>query len=128
MSVPFKNQNLFMEIIGIVLMMILITLSNAGGTSGAGSNIPLMLIFFKMNMTEAVPVSGFVAVVATMLRFILNYKKMHPNNSERNTINYEIVMITMPAVFFGSFIGVTLNHKLADYGIKQVQNGEENTS
>ena len=61
------------HIIGSILMMILIILSNAGGLSGAGSNIPLMLIFFDMGMTRAVPISAFVAVCATTFRFILNY-------------------------------------------------------
>jgi len=89
-------------------MFFLIALSNAGGLSGAGSNIPIMLIFFDMDMTEAVPVSAFVAVVATSFRFVLNYNQMHPNNKERNSINYEVVTITMPAVFLGSLIGVQL--------------------
>jgi uncharacterized membrane protein YfcA len=48
-------------------------LSNAGGLSGAGSNIPIMLIFFNMTMEIAVPVSAFVAVCATSFRFLLNF-------------------------------------------------------
>lgn len=71
-----KNKiNLFTteHIIGTILMMILITLSNAGGLSGAGSNIPIMLIFFDMGMAEAVPISAFVAVCATVFRFMLNF-------------------------------------------------------
>ena len=39
-----------MDIIGCVLMFILIGVSNAGGTSGAGSNIPLLLIFYGLDM------------------------------------------------------------------------------
>ena len=45
---PFTNP--MMESIGTVLMWALIALSNAGGLSGAGSNIPIMLIFFDMTM------------------------------------------------------------------------------
>ena len=41
---PFKNVRV--ELLGCVIMFILIALSNAGGLSGAGSNIPVMLIFF----------------------------------------------------------------------------------
>ena len=102
----FKNPK--MEITGLFLMGILICLSNAGGLSGAGSNIPIMLIFFKMDMSEAVPVSAFVAVVATLLRFLLNFNQMHPNNKQRLSINYEIVRLVMPSVFFGSMVGVQL--------------------
>jgi len=89
-------------------MLLLIALSNAGGLSGAGSNIPIMLIFFDMDMSEAVPISAFVAVCATLFRFVFNFKQRHPTRNERNAINYEIVQLTMPCVFMGSFVGVLL--------------------
>lgn len=54
-------------------MFVLITVSNMGGLSGAGSNIPIMLIFFDMNMEQAVPLSAFVAVCGTVFRFVLNF-------------------------------------------------------
>jgi len=97
-----------MESIGTFLMLGLIALSNAGGLSGAGSNIPIMLIFFDMDMSEAVPISAFVAVCATLFRFVFNFKQRHPTRNERNAINYEIVQLTMPCVFMGSFVGVLL--------------------
>jgi hypothetical protein len=102
------------ESVGLFLMIILVTLSNAGGLSGAGSNIPIMLIFFGLTMNEAVPVSAFVAVSSTLFRFILNFWEKHPTRPERNTINYEIVLIVMPAVFFGSFVGVLLGNVLTE--------------
>jgi uncharacterized membrane protein YfcA len=61
-----------------------------------------------MNMTQAVPISAFVAVCATVSRFIKNFDKTHPRDENRNIINYEIVEITMPFVFLGSFFGVIL--------------------
>ena len=87
-------------------MAVLIALSNAGGLSGAGSNIPLMLIFFDMSMTGAVPVSSFVAVCATVFRFVKNFSERHPRDDTRCCINYEIVEVTMPLVFVGSLAGV----------------------
>ena len=92
------------------MLFILIALSNAGGLSGAGSIIPLLLIFFDLHMSEAVPVSAFVAVCATCFRFLLNFNQMHPYSDERVAINYEVVEITMPFVFLGSFYGVQLGH------------------
>jgi hypothetical protein len=105
-KLPFENP--MMESIGTVLMVILIALSNAGGLSGAGSNIPIMLIFFDMDMSQAVPISAFVAVCATVFRFTFNFKLRHPKRVERNAINYEIVQLTMPCVFLGSFLGVLI--------------------
>lgn len=95
-------------------MFILIALSNAGGLSGAGSNIPIMLIFFNMTMEIAVPVSAFVAVCATSFRFLLNFNKKHPNNPDRSCINYEMVSLAMPAVFLGSFFGVLLGQVVGE--------------
>ena len=54
-------------------MFIMIAISNAGGISGAG-NIPNMLIFFGLELKQAVPISSFVAVVTTVFRFIINFK------------------------------------------------------
>jgi hypothetical protein len=39
-----------MKIIGCFIIMLMITTSNAGGLSGGGSIIPVMLIFFEMDM------------------------------------------------------------------------------
>ena len=101
-----RNPHKF--IIGLILMSMLILLSNAGGLSGAGSIIPLMLIFFDMDMAKAVPVSAFVAVVSTTLRFIINFNQMHPTNPEKLSLNYEIVQLVMPSVFLGSMLGVLI--------------------
>ena len=109
---PFMNPS--MAVPGLILMFILITISNAGGLSGAGSNIPIMLIFFELTMDEAVPVSAFVAVTATVFRFILNFNQKHPTRPDRVSINYEVVELTMPAVFYGSFLGVLLKQQLSD--------------
>ena len=83
-------------------------LSNAGGLSGAASNVPIMLIFFNLSMNQIVPISAFIGVCATFLRFVMLFNKKHPKNNERNLINYEIVELTLPFVFLGSFIGVFL--------------------
>ena len=95
-------------------MFVMIALSNAGGLSGAGSNIPIILIFFNLSMEQAVPLSAFVAVCATIFRFIINFKQKHPNNPQRNVINYEVVSITMPFVFLGSFFGVIIGKLIGD--------------
>jgi|APSaa5957512535_1039671.scaffolds.fasta_scaffold70365_2 uncharacterized membrane protein YfcA len=87
-----------------------IILASAAGLSGAGTTIPFMLIFFHMDMKEAVPLSAFDAVISTFLRFGLNYNQMHPTMPDRNVINYEVVITTIPAVTLGSYIGVQLHH------------------
>lgn len=91
-------------------MALLICLSNAGGLSGAGSIIPLMLICFDMDMKMAVPCSAFVAVISTGLRFMMNFNQRHPNDANRLALDYEVVKLVMPAVFLGSMVGVKLGN------------------
>lgn len=109
---PFHNPKA--EIVGCIILFTFIALSNAGGLSGAGSIIPIMLIFYDLHMFEAVPVSAFVAVCATCFRFLINFNQMHPNAPKRVAINYEVVEITMPFVFLGSFYGVQLGHMVGE--------------
>ena len=108
-KVPFSEKDILgLEIFGTILMFILIFVANMGGLSGAGTNIPIMLLCYKLDMKEAVPLSAAVAVCATVFRFVLNFSQKHPNDKNRVAINYEVVEITMPFVFLGSFIGVKL--------------------
>ena len=94
-------------------MFLLITLSSAGGLSGGGVTIPIMLIFFNMQMKEAVPISAFIAVCSTILRFVMNFKQRHPTKPDRLVINYDIVILALPAVFCGSKLGVKLGHNIS---------------
>jgi len=45
---------------------------------------------------------------------VLNYNQRHPKRPNRLCINYEVVEITMPAVFFGSFLGVLISLKISN--------------
>ena len=89
-------------------MFAVLILSNAGGLAGAASNIPIMLIFFQLSMAEAVPLSSFIAICSKSFRFYLNFSQKHPNNSERNAIDYEVVIITMPFILLGTYYGVII--------------------
>jgi len=115
-KVPFGNKDFIgLEIFGSILMFVLILIANMGGLSGAGTNIPIMLICYDMTMMQAVPLSASVAVCATFFRFLLNFNQKHPNDKARVAINYEVVEITMPFVFLGSFIGVKLGLFFPEY-------------
>lgn len=100
------------ESVGLVLIFVLVAVSNAAGLSGAGSNIPIMLLLFGLGMEQAIPLSTCVAVAATCFRFIYNYKLTHPCDPTRSCIDYEVVLIAMPGVFLGSLAGVQLHRYL----------------
>ena len=111
---PFSKDPVS-DAIGLACMGFVMVLGNAGGISGAGINMPFLLIFLKLEVKQAIPVTAFIATVSCFGKFLLNFKKRHPNNPDRVLVNYEVVLVTMPAVFVGSLIGVMLNQIINAY-------------
>lgn len=71
---PFSNPSRYKnELIGSLIVFVLIALSNMAGISGATNIIPMMMIFNDMQMKQAVPISAFVAMCASLLRYVLNF-------------------------------------------------------
>jgi len=97
-------------------MGFMIALSNMAGLSGAGASAPFFQIFHGMTMSEAVPLVSFVAMVSTVFRFILNYRQRHPKNPEKSSIDYEVVTVSIPLVFLGSFAGIILGRAIGELG------------
>ena len=103
-----------MEISGCFLMFLIIVLANAGGLAGAGSNVPLMLYFFNLTMSQTVPLSSLMAVVSKLFRYIIHFNHKHPNNQSKNLIDYEIVYITMPFMLLGTYYGVIIGNLIGE--------------
>ena len=101
-------ENFSVEILGIVLIFLVTILANAAGASASGILIPFFLLFFKLTLSQSIPIATFISFTSTLIRFLINFNKKHPKKHGCNQINYEIVQITCPFVFFGSFFGVAL--------------------
>ena len=95
-----------MEIAGISSITIMNMLAAAGGLGGGGIVIPFLMIFMGMPISECVPITNAFGLITALTRFILNFQQTHPYRPWRKVIDYEIVTLTMPMVYFGSLIGV----------------------
>eukprot|EP00347_Sterkiella_histriomuscorum_P014430 403360891 len=78
----------------------------AGGLGGGGIVIPFLMIFMKMPIQECIPLANIFAMISSVTRFVYNFNQKHPYRPFRMIIDYEIVTLTMPMVYFGSLIGV----------------------
>ena len=101
------------EIIWMITLGIIMALCNAAGIGGGGIVIPICIILFKFNTTYAIALSNTNIFVASLTRFIFNFKEKHPLR-DAVVINYEIVLIMLPGTILGSLIGVQLNSILPD--------------
>jgi hypothetical protein len=63
-----------MDVIGIIVLMGMAFLANAGGLGGGGLLTPFMMIFLKLSIIECVPIANFFGWLAAFTRFIINFK------------------------------------------------------
>jgi uncharacterized membrane protein YfcA len=67
-----------------------------------------LIIQLNFDAHEAIPISKLMIFTGALTSFIMSLNAKHPS---RNTIaiDYNIVLILIPLVLFGTMIGVTLN-------------------
>lgn len=71
-----------------------------------------MMLFFALPIKEVVPLGNCIGFIAAFCRYCINFKKMHPTRPERVVLDYEIIELSMNAIFLGSLIGVFIGQIL----------------
>jgi uncharacterized membrane protein YfcA len=98
----------FNEVIGLIMITIGSALSNAGGIGGGGLLIPILLLLLKFYTHEAIPISKLMIFTGAVTSFLLGFRQKHPFRNSI-TIDYNIPMLLVPFLLFGTMVGVTLN-------------------
>ena len=92
----------------MLVLTVLIALANVGGIGGGGLIIPIIMAFFSFSTKEAIAISGFTIFTGSVARYIYAYNQRHPEK-DATMIDYGIVIVMMPLVLVGSFVGVLVN-------------------
>ncbi|CDW89908.1 UNKNOWN [Stylonychia lemnae] len=103
-----------MEVTGLILILGLIILCNAGGLGGGGNSTPFIAVFFNLSLIECIPIGNFMGLISSLFRFIINFREKHPNNPNRLAIDYEIIELAMPVLYLGTLLGVQIGTKLKE--------------
>ena len=98
----------FSEMMGLVSIAIGSALSNAGGIGGGGLLIPILLLLLGFVAHEAIPISKLMIFTGALTSFLLGFRQKHPTR-DAITIDYNIPLILVPMLLFGTMVGVTLN-------------------
>jgi uncharacterized membrane protein YfcA len=98
----------FSEVIGLIMITIGSALSNAGGIGGGGLLIPILLLLLHFYTHEAIPISKLMIFTGAITSFFLGFRQKHPFRNSI-TIDYNIPMLLVPFLLFGTMVGVTLN-------------------
>ena len=62
-----------MEIAGTIVLPILVSMANAGGIGGGGIIVPLCMLFFQFDTSEAVALSHFTIFASSLTRYLFNF-------------------------------------------------------
>ena len=92
-----------------MFLPILLGLANVGGIGGGGLIIPLAIGCWGFSTPEAVAISNSTVFMGAVLRyFAFSIHEKHPS-ADKTVIDYNLASIMMPAVMFGSFVGLYLS-------------------
>jgi len=96
------------EMFGLLSITIGSALSRAGGIGGGGLLIPILLIILGFVTHEAIPITIFMIFVGALTSYLLGFRQRHPTR-DAITIDYNIPLVLIPMLLFGTMVGVTLN-------------------
>lgn len=96
------------EYIGLVVMIVVSSIANAGGVGGSSMTISLMLLMHKFNPHACVALTQVFIFAGTCTATLLKIKDRHPTR-DRPLIYYDVLMVIVSPILIGVSIGVLLN-------------------
>ncbi len=70
--------------------------------------VPILILFLNFNTKEAIPISKLMIFTGSLTAFLMGLKNKNPYR-DTTMIDYNIAIVLIPLVLFGTMIGVTMN-------------------
>jgi len=74
--------------------------------------MPILIIFLNFNTKEAIPISKLMILSGSLTALMMGLRNKHPFR-DSISIDYNLVILILPTVIYGTMIGVTLNKILS---------------
>lgn len=97
------------EYVGIVVMLIVSTLANAGGVGGSSMTISLMLLMNKFDPHSSVALTQVFIFAGTFTAILLKIRDRHPTR-DRPLIYYDVLMQIVSPILIGVSVGTTVSN------------------
>ena len=98
-----------------MIVICVITFTNAGGLGSGGIIVPLMMGLFRFDAKNAVAISNFATPWSSVLRFLKNSGESHPmKNGSGILIDYNVCTLMLPSAIVGASIGSIVNQMMPD--------------
>lgn len=100
------------ELIGLIAVIIISALSNAGGIGGGAMIIPILLHNFSFKIVNAVPLSKVTILSGAVINILMIINKRHSNDQNKLLIDYKLACFIVPLILAGTMIGVMMTKAL----------------
>jgi len=96
------------DIIGYIVIVLISSISNAGGMGAGSIIIPAYMAFYNFVATDAIPLSKLTIFAGASTNFILSWSQRDPKKQSRFLINYNMASYMVPMLLSGTQVGVLL--------------------
>jgi len=97
-----------------LLIIIASAFSNAGGIGGGGLIIPILIFLLNFTTHEAIPITKIMIFTGAIITYIQNFSQQNPLRNGV-AIDYNIALVIVPFLLFGTMVGVNLNRVLPPF-------------
>ena len=97
-----------LEAFGILSILVVTIASSASGIGGGGIIVPLSIIILQFEAKQAIALSNGLIFANGTTKSIISMFRSHPTIKDRTVIDYNIILIFMPAMILGAFLGSLL--------------------
>ncbi len=103
------------DVITTAVMTIGLGMYSAGGIGGGSVLTPLFILLAKFKPKDAIALGNFAILMDYAVSFLKNLKERHPQRpTHKLAIDYNLVLILMPATLYGTTVGVFITSTFPD--------------
>lgn len=99
---PFTSNKIF----GVVLIIIVSALANAGGIGGGAIIIPIYTFIFNFTVGDSIPLSKATILSGALVNLILSYNNRLIGDKNKLAINYKLAGFIVPLILGGTMLGI----------------------
>jgi uncharacterized membrane protein YfcA len=106
-----------LEIIGIIFIVFISMIANAGGLGAGAVIIPVYIFIYNFSPTDSIPLSKITIFAGALVNFILSWRERDHRRHNKFLINYNMGAVIIPLLLAGTQIGVILSKFLPPFVI-----------
>ena len=95
-----------MEIIGLVIVTLLVTITNTGGVGAGTVIVPTLMVFLKFIVTDAIPHARITVMCGSIITFVMVGLARSRSDKSKFETSYNLAAAMSPLLLGGSQIGV----------------------